>query len=115
MIDPHTPSSIQPSASLTSTQFSIETNASMFKMLTSKVYNDPLLAVMREWSTNAIDACKDAKLAVNYDVHLPTNSDMSFSVRDYGTGLPKEQITTLFCTMGASTKRDSNEFNGAFG
>ena len=115
MIDPHTPSTIQTSDALTSTQFSIETNASMFKMLTSKIYNDPLLAVMREWSTNAIDACKDAKLEVNFDVHLPTADNLTFSVRDYGTGLPKDQITTLFCTMGASTKRDSNEFNGAFG
>jgi sensor histidine kinase regulating citrate/malate metabolism len=94
---------------------SIEMNSSMFQLLTSKVYTDPILAVMREWSTNAIDACLASSKPVNFDVHLPTMGDPVFSVRDYSSGLSESDMLGLFCTVGASTKRNSNEFNGTFG
>jgi hypothetical protein len=103
------------SGDVTSTGFTIEVNESMFQMLTSNVYNDPILAVIREWSTNACDACIAGDKPINFDVHLPTLEDPTFSVRDYGTGLPEEDIVGLFSNLGASTKRDSNEFNGTFG
>ena len=98
-----------------STRFTIETNASMFSLLTSKVYNDPMAAVIREWSTNAIDACIAANKPIDFEVHIPTATECYFSVRDYGTGLEADQLTTLFCTLGASTKRNSNAYNGTFG
>lgn len=95
--------------------FSIELNASMFTMLTKNVYTDTILAPIREWSTNAIDACIAAGTDPCFDVHLPTVQTPTFSVRDYGTGLSPEDIETLFATLGASTKRDSNDYNGTFG
>ena len=98
-----------------STSFTIETNASMFSLLTSKVYKDPIAAVIREWSTNAIDACIAANKPIGFEVHIPTVTECYFSVRDYGTGLEADQLTTLFCTLGASTKRNSNKYNGTFG
>jgi len=97
------------------TGFSIEVNESMFQMLTSNVYNDPILAVMREWSTNACDACIAANKPVKFDVHLPTLEETYFSVRDYGTGLPPEDIKGLFSNLGASTKRNSDAYNGTLG
>lgn len=95
--------------------FSIEMNATVFDMLVSKVYTDKIMAVIREWSTNAIDACIDAKKPVRFDVHLPTILEPFFSVRDFGTGLSDEDVLGLYSTLGASTKRDSNKFNGTFG
>jgi hypothetical protein len=103
------------SNNVTSTGFTIEVNESMFQMLTSNVYNDPILAVIREWSTNACDACIVAEKEVKFDVHLPTEDELYFSVRDYGTGLPPEDIVGLFSNLGASTKRGSNQLNGTFG
>ena len=100
---------------MNTTDFTIETNGSMVKMLTGKVYTDTILAPMRELSTNAVDACKMANKEINYDVHLPTLEEPYFSVRDYGTGLEKHDLTNLFCTIGASTKRNSNKTNGTFG
>ena len=97
------------------TGFSIEVNESMFQMLTSNVYNDTILAVMREWSTNACDACIAADKDVKFDVHLPTQEEPYFHVRDYGTGLTPEDITGLFSNLGASTKRNSNAYNGTLG
>lgn len=98
-----------------STKFVLEGNASVFQMLTQNVYNDPILAVIREWSTNACDACIAANLPVKYDIHIPTSSEPTFYSRDYGTGLSTEDIEGLFSTLGASTKRDSNKLNGTFG
>lgn len=95
--------------------FSIEMNASMFSMLTKNVYNNVILAPIREWSTNAIDACISAGIAPHFDVQLPTASDPTFAVRDYGTGLPEQDLIGLFTVLGASTKRNSNEYNGTFG
>lgn len=103
------------SGNVETTGFSIEVNESMFQMLTSNVYNDTILAVMREWSTNACDACIAAGKEVNFDVHLPTVEEPQFSVRDYGTGLPPEDIKGLFSNLGASTKRGSNAYNGTLG
>lgn len=101
--------------SVNSNAFSIEMNASMFTMLTKNVYNNVILAPIREWSTNAVDACIAANKPIKFDVHMPTMSNPTFSVRDYGTGLPVEDIEGLFSVLGASTKRDSNAYNGTFG
>lgn len=95
--------------------FSIEVNASMFQLLTSKVYKDVIAAPIREWSTNAIDACLAADVVPRFDVHLPTPEEPTFSVRDYGDGLSQEDLEGLFSTVGASTKRSSNKYNGTFG
>lgn len=95
--------------------FSIELNASMFSMLSKNVYTNTILAGIRELSTNAIDACIAANIEPSFDVHLPTIQSPTFSVRDYGSGLPPEDIETLYATMGASTKRASNAYNGSFG
>jgi hypothetical protein len=100
---------------VTTTNFSIEVNESMFQMLTSDIYSDTTLAVMREWSTNACDACITAGKPIKYDVHLPLFEEPEFFVRDYGTGLAPEDIVGLFSNLGASTKRDSNATNGTFG
>jgi hypothetical protein len=95
--------------------YSIEMNESMFTMLTKNVYNDPIKAVIREWSTNAIDACIAAGVEPRFNVHLPVPAQSFFSVRDYGTGLSQEDIVGLFSILGASTKRESNNYNGTFG
>lgn len=109
---------ISPTTSSTeasTTGFSIEMNASMFSMLTRNVYNDVILAPIREWSTNALDSCIAAGIDPHFDVHLPTISEPTFAVRDYGTGLPESDILGLFSVLGASTKRNSNAYNGTFG
>lgn len=103
------------SAGVKVTDFSIETNASMFSMLISKVYNDPILAVVREWSCNACDACIEAGKPVKFDVHLPVMSNPVFYVRDFGTGLSPEDVVGLFSTLGASTKRESELTTGTLG
>ena len=103
------------SDNIETTKFHLEANAHVFQMLTTKVYNDIILAPIREISTNAVDATIEAGSDRTFDVHLPTQDEPYFSVRDYGTGLSEEAIKTMYTTMGASTKRESNAYNGQFG
>jgi hypothetical protein len=52
---------------------------------------------------------------VPFDVHLPTQLEPWFSLRDYGTGLEDDDIANIYGAIGVSTKRDSNEVIGCFG
>lgn len=101
--------------SFKASQFQLESNAIIFDLLSTKIYTDPISAAIRELTCNAIDANIELCDTMEYKVHLPTETDLSFSVRDYGPGLSPEAIHTLYLTMGASSKRESNNFTGALG
>ena len=108
-------SNLAPDQQLTTHQFTVQADAALFSVLTQKVYTDLISAPIREWSTNAVDACKSAGAPIEFTVHIPTPTEPFFSVRDYGTGLSQSDIIGLFTIAGMSTKRESNEFNGTFG
>ena len=93
----------------------IEANATMFELLSSRLYSDKPMAVLRELSTNAVDAQIEADFTGAFDVHLPTRFEPYVSIRDYGVGMSNDSVIEIYGTMGASTKRDSNAYNGALG
>lgn len=79
------------------------------------LYSNPMLAVLREYSTNALDAHKDAGQTSPIEVDLPSRFNNSLVIRDHGTGLSVTDLTETYGMFGRSTKRDSNEFNGCLG
>ena len=96
--------------------FSIKASPIAFDILSSKLYSNPVLAVVRELLTNAYDSQVAAGNAdKEIDVIFPTALDTEFSIRDYGTGLSKEDVMTLYTTFFDSTKSNSNDFTGGFG
>jgi hypothetical protein len=85
-------------------------------ILRDKLYSNKILAVVREYSTNAQDAHAEAgKKDVPIRVTLPGPLDPTFRVRDFGPGLSEEDIRTVYALYGASTKRNSNEVVGQLG
>jgi len=95
---------------------SIEVNEQMFELLSSGIYTDPILAVIRELSCNAYDSHVEVgRENVPFSIHLPNRLEPWFSIRDYGAGLSHEDVHGLYMTYGRSTKNDSNDFIGAFG
>lgn len=93
----------------------IEANSVMFDLLTSRLYSDKPLSVIRELSTNALDAQIASGFTGQFKVHLPTRLEPFLTIRDFGTGMDKDTVIDLYGTMGASSKRNSNAYNGALG
>ncbi|QNN98426.1 hypothetical protein SEA_LILMARTIN_217 [Streptomyces phage LilMartin] len=79
------------------------------------LYSDPVLAVIREYSTNAFDSHVEAGVQRPIEVSLPNGLSPFFKVRDYGVGLSVEDIRNVYSKYGASTKRSTNEQVGMLG
>ena len=97
-------------------EFRIRNSAKAFSILSSGLYANKVRAIIRELSCNAIDSHTAAgKSSTPFDVHLPNSLEAWFSIRDYGTGLSHDQVTSIYTTYFESTKTNSNEFIGALG
>lgn len=97
-------------------EFRIRNSAKAFNILSSGLYANKIRAIIRELSCNAVDSHVAAgKAGVPFEVHLPNSLDPFFSIRDFGTGLTHEQVTSIYTTYFESTKTDSNAFIGALG
>jgi hypothetical protein len=96
--------------------FQIKANRQAFTILSSGLYNDKILACIRELSCNALDSHIQAgKKDEPFEVHLPTVLEPWFSVKDSGVGLDHVDLLELYCTYFASNKNDSNDTVGALG
>lgn len=86
------------------------------EILRNSIYTDKILAVIREYSTNAHDANVENNVK-NRPIHvkLPTKLNPIFSVRDFGKGLSPDDVKSIFTRYGKSTKRGSNDFVGQLG
>jgi len=97
-------------------EFAIGDISFIVDMFADKVYSHKERAVIRELSCNAHDSHILAGTTdVPFNVHLPTQLEPNFTIRDYGTGLTDSEIRNIFAGIGISTKRDSNEVIGCFG
>lgn len=79
------------------------------------LYQNRLRAVIREYSTNALDAHVEAGFSGPVEVTLPSMMDPTFKVRDFGIGLDAEGIREVYSQYGRSTKRGTNEQTGMLG
>lgn len=80
------------------------------------LYSRPKEAVLREYSTNAWDAQIEAGTTNKaIQVTLPSPLNPVLQIRDFGIGLDQQGIIDVYSQYGASTKRDSNDFNGTLG
>jgi hypothetical protein len=79
-------------------------------------YSNTILATIRETYANAVDANKESGLSPeSIQIKCPTGLDQTFSVRDFGSGLSRDQIFNLYSKFGKSTKRNSNSLIGGYG
>ena len=96
--------------------FTIAASAKAFEVLSSNLYQNKILAVIREITCNAADAHKVAGLPLSeIGVHIPSWADPEFRVRDFGSGLSREDVLSLYTTYFRSTKDTSNDLIGGFG
>lgn len=94
--------------------FTIKMSPHIAKLLSSQTYTDKLLAAIREPLSNAYDSHVRANtLDTPIDLHLPTQLEPHFALRDYGTGLSHDDVVRYFMSYGDSDKWDhANEIGG---
>lgn len=97
-------------------KFKLDNESSqLFEILRSKIYQDKILAVIREYSCNALDAHVEAGVNKPITITLPSALNPHFKVRDYGKGLDEEGMLEIYATYGVSTKRNTNTQIGQLG
>ena len=90
--------------------------AHIMGVLRNQLYSDKVLAVIREYTCNAVDANVEAgKGDTPITVTLPNRMNPYFKVRDNGLGLSKEDVNDIYAFYGESTKRASNDQIGMLG
>ena len=93
--------------------FGVEDNAEFYEMLSSTMYPNKKLAVVREVMCNSWDAhLMSGKTDVAVEV---TISDKEMVFRDFGPGIERFKIIKIYCTYGSSTKSHDGKQTGGFG
>lgn len=84
-------------------------------LLRDKIYTDKVMSPIRELIANAADEHTKHNVKELVRIHLPTNEEPYFSVRDFGKGLSKKDVFGIFFTYFSSTKRDDKKLIGSWG
>lgn len=93
--------------------FKLAQTKEFFEILTKNLYSNPLKAVIRETICNAWDAHiaagkTDTPIDISYE-------NACFTVRDYGNGIPHEEMENIYAVFGTSTKVMDTAQTGGFG
>ncbi|CAM0081441.1 RIIA lysis inhibitor [Vibrio phage K567] len=113
----HTPdSTVQTSGKMRTAGFNMKASAKGFRIISTTLYKDPILAIVREltcngWDAHQMNGNKDTAI----EVHLPNQFEPWFSVKDFGCGMSDDDIFGVYTTVFDSTKDDSNDVIGAMG
>lgn len=90
--------------------------AHIFNVLRNQLYSNKIMAVLREYSCNAVDAHTEAGIPDRpIQVTLPNRMSLELKIRDFGYGLSEEDIHNIYAFYGESTKRQSNALIGQLG
>lgn len=95
--------------------YTVTMTPTLAKILSSQTYTDKILAAIREPLSNAYDSHVRAKATRPAEIHLPTQLEPWFAVRDYGTGLTHENVVRLFFSYNVSDKHGTNDEIGGLG
>ena len=84
--------------------------------LLTDLYGDPILACIREYSTNAWDSHIDAG-NTHLPIHVTTPNGLNpyLTIRDFGVGMDELTIEQVYVWYGESTKREQKTTNGSMG
>ena len=95
---------------------SFKDSAHIMTILRDTLYSDKILAVLREYASNAWDANREAGRGdVPIRVKVPTMEDPVLTISDDGPGLSNDDVFNVYSQYGASTKRGSDKVVGMLG
>lgn len=96
------------------TEFGISNDPAFFKILSSSLYSNQILAVVREVICNAWDA-HIAAGKENIPIDISLTPEGGLRIRDYGLGIPHHMIGPIYTIYGGSTKKYDGAQTGGFG
>lgn len=100
----------------TSNSMRMNLTAQSYSLILENLYKDPLGAVLRELTTNAVEAHQMAKSTdKKVAIQLPNLLNTDLIIRDFGTGLTDEEIEKYLNCLFSSSKSDDNNAMGGFG
>ena len=101
---------VSPQASIGVT---LEASPELMNLLSGSLYKNPTYAMVREVMCNAHDAHVEAGIP---DTPIMVRLDDEYlTIRDFGHGIPKEQMGEIYGVYGRSTKRNVAAATGGFG
>ncbi|QLF83365.1 ATP binding cassette-like protein [Rhodococcus phage NiceHouse] len=81
----------------------------------TELYSFPDAAVIREYTTNALDSHIAAGQTRPVELSTPSRLSPYFVVQDFGVGMSENDIEEIYSQFGGSTKRDNNDEAGMLG
>jgi hypothetical protein len=108
---------VQVSGNMETQEFTIKADDGKLFHILSNLYSNPVGAVVRELSTNCLDAHKMAETDEPFHIILNDSIEYDYFIkfRDFGIGMDHQTITQIFTKYGESTKIHSNEVTGCLG
>ena len=103
------------SSGLETTAMGMVLNATSFNHIINSLYKNPLGAIIRELTTNALESHMVAKTTRKVAIQLPTAYDQNFIIRDFGTGLDDAEVQKYLNTLFSTSKDKDNNLMGGFG
>jgi len=99
-----------------SNAFQLTNSAKIIDIVINKMYMNKPGAVIRELASNAWDAHVEAgNTETPFEIELPTWLSKTFSIRDFGLGIPHGKFEMIYTNIGGSTKDNTNDLIGGFG
>jgi hypothetical protein len=96
--------------------FTIGDSNIILAFLRKNIYKNPIKVTIQEVLTNATDAnIENNKKDCPIRIKLPNKLDPIFEVSDNGIGINPDRMKNVYTRFGVSTKRNSNNVQGAFG
>jgi len=94
--------------------FGVSDDPMLMSMLSTGFYNNPLRTMIQEIMFNAWDAHRMGE-CLDKPIDIYINEGSGLIIRDYGPGIPDEDIHPTYCIYGGSTKRKDKRQTGGFG
>ena len=99
----------------TSNSMRMNLTAQSYSLILENLYKDPMGSVLRELTTNAVEAHQMANSTRKVCIQLPNPLNTDLVIRDFGIGLTDEEIEKYLNCLFSSSKGEDNNMMGGFG
>lgn len=102
---------------LDSIKMTIDEEATVFLLqsISESLYSNPERAILQELGSNAFDSHIRAGQTRPFEVTLPSSLNPVLIIRDWGVGMSKADVRSVFSKVGGSDKRETNAERGGLG